>query len=36
MRDAGDPHADEVFEQWEAVANEVDAASNMDQGALPL
>ena len=36
LRDAGDPRADEVFEEWEQICNEVEAAGNVDQGSLPL
>ncbi len=34
LRDAGDERADEVFEEFEQVASEVDAACNIDQGRL--
>jgi hypothetical protein len=36
LRDAGDPRADEVFEELERIEAEVDAASNVNQGSLPL
>lgn len=34
LRDAGDERADEVFEEFERIAAEVEAASNVDQGSL--
>ncbi len=36
LRDAGDPRADEVFEEFERVSAEVEAASNADQLGLAL
>ncbi len=36
LQAAGDPRADEVFEEFERLANEVEAAGNVDQGSLAI